>query len=353
MIAKRTSLYFDFLRFAVASRLDSFDINQLIKNLNNVIEYKALLWRLIPLLRTKAVENKLFEQLSPSVQVFLSAAHKSQAALQLAYNSQLESVLRLCVSEQIPIVLLKGAALNGTVYPPHTFRAANDIDIWIDAGHWVRAEAIFRQHMKYQSKPDTHVFGDLYELTFVPKNGPAFEVDLHKHLTHPQLFSVNYHDLFAARQPHLHYDERFVSILSPECSIIHQAIHAYNDMDFLKYNLCDTYMLITKNSIDWHLLVKTSKHFSVSHIVFILLTNVTNIFGLNIPEFVLQQLSPNLIQRKAGAYLLNSKHGNIANGKTLNYRLHQVASQYVFTHSVIKPLKFQMLYLYKRLTKIL
>ena len=349
----RDGVYSELLRFAVAANTNGVNSNSIVQSVNSVNHCQPSLQRLIPLIRTQAVEQKIFELLKPNIQAFLSMTHHSQSALQLAYRSQLASTIKLCVDAQIPIVLLKGAALNGTVYSQSAFRSASDIDIWIAAEHWERAETIFRKHMKYQTKANAHVFGDLYELTFVPQHGSGFEIDLHSHLTHPQLFTIDYPSLFATRQAHPLYNKTYVSVLSPEYAIIHQAVHAYNDMDFLKYNLCDTYMLIVNTSIDWRLLVKHSKRCATGHIVFILLSNVSSTFNLNLPNFVLDELMPNSIFRKIGAYLLASKHSNVAHGKTLAYRLHQVASQYVFTRSFIKPLKLQVLYLYKRLKQVL
>lgn len=351
-VVSRDEVYFDLLRFAVAGKPSNVDTQSIIQSLNSVIEYQHLLKRLIPLIRTQAVEHALFEQLEMNVQAFLSMSHHLQTALQLAYRKRLAFTTRLCVKAQVPIVLLKGAALNGTVYSEQAFRSASDIDIWVSAEHWAHAESVFRQHMKYQQKTNSHVFGDLYELTFVPKNEHGFEIDLHSHLTHPQLFNIDYQDLFATRQPHPLYNKTSVSVLSPEYAIIHQAIHAYNDMDFCKYNLCDTYMLIVNTAIDWRLLVDNSQRCSADHIVFILLKNVSSTFEVNLPNFVLDELMPNKMLRKIGEYLLTSQHGNVAHGKTLAYRFHQVVSQYVFTQSFLTPLKLQAVYLCQRLKQV-
>lgn len=350
-VVSRDAVYLDLLHFAVAANANTFDAASIVKSLNRVIDYQHLLQRLIPLLCLNAAEHNLLDKLTTEVQFFLNNSLKSQTAFQLAYNSQLLSMIDLCAKHKIPVVLLKGAALNGTAYSVNVFRTASDIDIWVSAEYWVYAESIFRKFTKYKSKIDEHVFGDLYELTFVPKNGPAFEIDMHSHLTHPQLFTIDYQELWSTRQAHPLYDRDCVSVLSSECAIIHQAIHAYNDMDFFKYNVCDTYMLIINNTVNWETLIQTSQRYSTNHIVFILLTKVNEVFEMTVPSFVLNALSPNKLLKKIGQHLLASKHGNVAHGKTMGYRLHQLLSQYVFTQSFYNPLQLQLYFAYKWLQK--
>ena len=137
-----------------------------------------------------------------------------------------------------------------------------------------------------------------------------------------------------------------VRILAPEHALIHQALHAYTDRDFAKYNLLDSHEIINRLKPHINRTITIAKKWGATTPLYVLLTNCTKIMGTDINPDVLSQTQPNVLTRLSVEKLLTSPFVQPLKGrKSLRYRLNQISSQFIFTGSLVRPVRFQWLFL--------
>jgi hypothetical protein len=322
------------------------DNNELIEIFNNIKDYKESLQRLIPLLKAKVNQLGLFNDLRRDVQELLDIETKKGIITELAKDSQLKIIIDVLADSKIPMILLKGSAFNKTIYSREAPRTSNDIDILVKSEHWEIVNTILGSILNYSEKIQPDVFGDLYEVSLIPKGQFGSAVDLHKGLIHPYLFKINEKELWAESIELVGFNNKLVRTLSPEHSLIHQAIHAFKDMDFSKYNLVDTFEIIEQLKPNVQSVIEISKKWGVQTPVFFLLFNCKNIMGTDIDSSFLDKISPNILIRTFAIQLLKSPYRQPKDHvKCFRYRLNQILAQFVFTMSFTRPLSLHWLYI--------
>ena len=331
---------------AVATKL----LNELplLQNKHKQNEHK----RIIPLLYDKAQKLNIFDKLSPESQKLLTTITQQGIVTELARKTQLNQIITVLSAHNIPLMLLKGAAFADVLYSAQAPRTSNDLDILIQKKHWHKAVLAIKTIMNYTEKPQPDVFGDLYELSFVPKNKVGAALDLHVSLIHPLLFNTSEEQLWKKSVEHPSYTNKLVRILSPEHALIHQALHAYKDMNFCKYNLVDSHEIINAQLPDIEETIAIAKEWGASTPLYVLLKNCSEIMGSNVNSDSLKQVKPKSITHKIIKQLLKSHFTQpIENKKPLRYRVNQIIGQFVFTGSIIRPLALQWLFVKSLLTK--
>jgi hypothetical protein len=139
-------------------------------------------------------------------------------------------------------------------------------------------------------------------------------------------------------------------MLSPEHALIHQALHAYKDMDFSKYNLVDSHEIISVKKADITNAIKIAKEWGASNPLFCLLKNCTEVMNTENNKSVLARIKPNTISYYIMVQLIKSEFTQlIDNKKTLRYRINQIVGQFVFSGSVLRPLTLQCVFLKSKL----
>lgn len=245
----------------------------------------------------------------------------------------------------IPLILLKGAAFTEVLYSSQAPRTSNDLDILIQKKHWHKAVSAIKTVMNYTEKPQPDVFGDLYELSFVPKNKVGSALDLHASLIHPLLFKICEEQLWKKSVKHPSFTNELVRTLSPEHALIHQALHAYKDMDFCKYNLVDSHEIINTQTPDLEKTIAIAKQWGAVTPLYVLLKNCSLIMESDIDNKLLNSIKPSFFVNYMTKKLLKSRFTQpIENRKPLRYRVNQVLGQFIFTGSIIRPLSLQWLF---------
>lgn len=344
---ERDGIYFTFLRFAAASNLEHFKSepkHNLINLINFFPKYHRLLSRLTPIILSHIQKLGLFNDLTLETQAMLKKETQNGIIKQLAKQAQVDLIIQWCNAAQVPILLLKGCAFQQTLYHHYAPRLSSDIDILVRKQDWAIVLNIFETNMKYVNKAQPSVLGNLYELSFIPNGNFGDAVDLHKSLSYPILFNIDDQDLWENSQIHPQYNSEYVLQLSPEYSLLHQAIHAYVDMDFLKYNLVDSHRIINIHTVKWSELLAITHKSGAQNIVYQLLKNLTTIMETQVPDWVLAQLKPKQFNLWLSDKLLQTSQVTLCK-KPFTYRLQQVINQYVFTGSIIRPLKFQWFFI--------
>jgi len=340
--------YYELLRLA---RVSKKPLNQIIDEsvvislFNQLPLYAKVHKRIIPLLNKKAQKLNVFNKLSKECQTLLTTITQQGIVTELARKQQLAKIITVLSEYNIPLILLKGAAFAGTLYSTEAPRTSNDLDILIHKKHWQKAVATIKTIMNYTEKAQPNVFGDLYELSFTPKSKVGAALDLHVSLIHPILFNISEEQLWDSSVEHPSYANELVRTLSPEHALIHQALHAYKDMDFGKYNLIDSHTVISIQTPDIRKIIAIAKEWGAIKSLYVLLKNCNVIMESDIDKQLLDSIKPSFFTSYMFKKLLKSHFAQpIENRKPLRYRLNQILGQFVFTGSISRPLALQWLF---------
>jgi hypothetical protein len=321
-------------------------LEQAIATLNTLPEYVSVHQRIIPLLNAKARQLGIFEKLNERTRQLLILFTQQGIITELAKAKQLKQILEVLSAQAIPVILLKGVAFNSLLYTSDAPRTSNDIDLLVKKEHWQQAVAAVKTIMDPLIKDNKEVFDDLYESSFVPKSQIGAALDLHMSLIHPGLFTIEQKALWRNSVVHPSFSDANVRMLSAEHALIHQAIHAFKDMNFCKYNLLDSHEIINSLKPDLTLTVKIAKAWGASVACYYLLQNCADIMGNKVDEQLLSNVQPSWFRQYMAGKLLASKFAQpTGTAKPMGYRLNQVLSQFVFTGSFLRTLKFQWLFL--------
>ncbi|WP_426357594.1 nucleotidyltransferase family protein [Pseudocolwellia sp. HL-MZ19] len=307
-------------------------------------------WRLSPLI-LRRINSLLSDEDKSCTNTYLSKQVQSGFIREMAKDKQLNEIIDLLDKENIKIILLKGTAFSKWLFSAEAPRLTNDIDILIKKADWLRAEKLLSQVMVYTEKTQPDVFGDLYEISFKPRKNVGAALDLHRSLTHPILFNIDESALWESSLAHPFYTRCLM--LCPEHALIHQAVHAYKDMNFEKYNLIDSIRLISElNSYDK--LFCIAKSWGASVPLYILLMNCLSLQTNKELHEQMKKNKPKSFVIQITKYLLNSDFKQPRNNrKCIRYRIHQVISQFIFTSSIKRPAKLQVLFVYSFLKNMM
>ena len=348
--ANKDDKYLELLRIAKFSDNTEYSSSQLkniMETLNCLHDYKHVHKRIIPLLKYKAQKLNIFHLLSADIQDLLNKETQKAVIAELAQKSQLSKLISVFAEQNIPIILLKGSAFANSIYHIKAPRTSNDIDILVKQNDWEKAKKTIGTIMDLLPIKNKQVFDNLYETSFIPKGKTGAAVDLHKSLIHPYLFNIDEDELWLESIKHSGFNSELVRTLSVEHTLIHQAIHAFKDMDFSKYNLIDVHEIMQQKQPD---LVKTfeiSKKWGCNIPVFVLLSNCCQIMKTITTEnnLILQTYKLNMFNQLLCKQILKSKTNDLTTSiKTYRYRLLQFLSQFAFTGSFKRPISLQWMY---------
>jgi hypothetical protein len=363
-VKNHNDVYFELLKLARNTEYDSksdcsndhitelsgIDQNKAITTLNQLSLFEKIHKRIIPLLNDKAHKLAIYDDLSAESKKVLTSATQQSVVTELARKKQLNNIVVILSEYNIPLILLKGAAFADVLYKPNAPRSSNDLDILIQQKYWHKAVEAIKTVMNYAEKLQPNVFGDLYELSFIPKGKMGAALDLHSSLIHPLLFNINEAQLWENSIEHPSYNNKLVRMLSPEHALIHQALHAYKDMDFSKYNLVDSHEIISVKKPDITKVILIAKEWGANIPLYSLLKNCIEVMDTDIKSNILKQIKPNTISYYFMVKLVKSRFAQPTDyKKKFRYRINQILGQFVFSGSVVKPLKLQWLFVKSKL----
>ena len=347
-IKEKDAVYCSFLRLACVNDnviYNQSEITLAISTLNQLSIYESVHKRLIPLLLAKANKLNVFDRLNESTQLALLRNTKLGIVSQLAKQYQLDILINELNDHKIPMILLKSTAFTNTLYSKEYPRLSNDIDILVKKKDWNKAQNIIANIMDYKAKVLPDVFGDAYEITYTPKGKTGDSVDLHMALINPLLFDIDENYLWKTSQSHPLYKNENIRELSAECSLLHQAIHAFSDMNFCKYNLVDTHEILMQCNPDIDEVIRLARWWGCTLPLYFLLKNHQNIIQNDINDSLIKSIEPSIITKKIAVALLNSKYNQAGLlKKTKRYRINQLISLFVFVGN--KKNVFRMLYVF-------
>jgi len=224
----------------------------------------------------------------------------------------------------IDFIILKGAALQLTIYKNYSLRPMADTDIIINPKHLKSAcEILVALGFSPATKVATVSLNNDY---FTASHAYAFkdtkydkalelELDLHIHLLSRRYSSKYDLDLWI-RSDLIDLDSVKIRVLKPTEQIFHILVHSF-EWEF-EPNLLwviDAYRIIETGFIDWKELIKLAVFYEVVLEINSALTLLKQDFDMKIPESVLKELSKIKISNlsKIEFYFKQKKFGFIRN----------------------------------------
>lgn len=253
--------------------------------------------------------------------------------------------------ENIPVILLKGAAFAGALYPPHAPRLGVDLDLLVSEDDFEPACKLLGKTMNpvLLSKKRVATHDTLFERVFSPKEGVGPTVELHRDLTNPAIFNIDHQGLWSASRIHPAYNSELVRMLSPEDTLLHLAVHAFRDLDFCRHNILDAHEVWCQWQPDPKRLVERAAQWGARRVLFYLLANCQAVMETPLPDTLLDSLKPAQVINQINTKILQSPVVQNAAHTSLPYRLAQLTSQVTFPDRLLRGMRFQLIYAGTRL----
>lgn len=336
---RRKEFLFNAIRFCSGSDPKLLD-SDFIAHLTTATNWSADFYKISPILAfhlLKLPESNLPVGLRKNLKKIVFDAVASQKMREQA----LEMVASSLNEANIPIILLKGMALNNNLYPVNYPRFCSDIDILIESKNRARANQILGEKMQLFVPARKRRFHGLYENTYLFKNRLYPHVDLHYYLAHPDLFTVDERKLWLDSKAHPYYQNENIRVLSSEHMILHNVIHSAKDLSFLSYNLLDSLTVFDSRKIDVSSLNEDAVNWNISSGLAYLIENLEEITPdkcfFDIPAYKIKRFH---------SLLLKISENSISDNFFLNKFFQQVG-RYLLTDSSCIYLKHMLHYFLK------
>lgn len=246
------------------------------------------------------------------------------ASIAVARRHIIKKIGGQLAASNIKAILLKGAAMDGWVYPNEAFRLGSDIDLLVRENDYPHIDEILAPLARAVDKyPGQQAFTDFaIEKPFLVEKPAHVYLDVHRDLTIPFVYALNPDSLFERAIPHPTHDKLWT--LSPEDNLLHFAIHSFYDMRLFSKQTLDAYLLIANRKINWALLQDRSKECRAVLPMAYLLRGVERIYpGIRVPEYLTVLSKP---RTWAMEYLLTAPQSALVK-RNLSYRSRQLACQ--------------------------
>jgi hypothetical protein len=354
--------YFFLLNFARITRGSEGDPhsiivqNAVLEALNSFSEsLDPAIRPILPLIYRNTGQSGLRKQLHPKVQSLLRDKTLLLIAKELANRQWLIKHIEIFQKANIPIILLKGLAFAGTLYPENAPRLGVDLDILVTQDDFEPACKLLSKTMNpvllSSKRAATHE--KLFERVFSPKEGTRPTVELHRDLTNPSIFNIDQQSLWGASRKHPIYNSELVRILSPEDTLLHLAVHAFRDLDFCTHNLLDAHEVWCQWRPDPNKLLEFATQWGAKKVLFFLLENCREIMETPIPTTLLDSLEPSSFSNKINKKILQSSAQQNARHPSWQFRFTQLISQLLLPDSMTRGLRFQIFYLKLRVKDLI
>ncbi len=258
-------------------------------------------------------------------------------------------------------LLLKGAALNGTIYGDAP-RVSDDIDLLVREKDYAAITAVLDKRLsRYQGEPlsspplhkaqqnsvqsaapdlvkkrPQNPASDFEAVYFMGPDRPGV-IEIHRSLTYGGVYSLSTDALWRRSNPHPTLPAR---MLSPEDTLINFALHAARENRQLFHGLVDTHFLIIRSEINWALLEKTAAEIHAKSAVWLLLNAATGFLNTPVPDEILRNLRPRLWRRRLAQVTYALAAGEHNHAPTKRSRLAQVRALFSHSDSLVSSLGF-------------
>ncbi len=223
-------------------------------------------------------------------------------ARNMVFQDELSRLLSELNNQEIPVIVLKGAALLGTIYRDISLRPMSDLDILVRPEHLDLAEAIaLRRGYTYLAAHDTtgRTKKNGRHLDNLILRGKGVLLEIHQHIVDagdPYRFDL---DGFWARAEPVMISGARALTLAPADLLIHLSVKFLLDRRYRSNNalgqLCDISEVIGhyNHSLDWDLIEKTSQDKGVLKGLHFVLYTCQHLLQAPVPASILDRFQPN------------------------------------------------------------
>jgi Uncharacterised nucleotidyltransferase len=220
---------------------------------------------------------------------------RSEAALRRAlYHHAIAPIIELLARENIRVVLMKGAAIAETLYPPGS-RLLNDVDILVDRRDYVHVTAAFTAHRFVKifrpGRTEAAELESYHQISLVKSVGNSdLIIDLHWLMYPPEraFCQIDTSSLMdRAQKIQLGATSSFV--LSPEDTLVHYSSQLVNDSLRVDYQRMADIYAIAKSPLTWESTVEIAAGARAAGATHLALS-IASMLGAPVPGWVFQQL---------------------------------------------------------------
>ena len=208
-----------------------------------------------------------------------------------------EDLLAQFERANVPVVLLKGAALGVVLYPDPSLRQLGDLDILVHEQDKARAAALLQANGFAPLLDFVDGFREELgsEQCYTRRGKQAATVDLHWHVinvpSHARQTSV---DWFWARTMEASFGKRRAAVLNWDAQLLHLAEHfvIHHQMRGLLWS-CDVALLLALHAdeLDWDEIINAARQFQVLPALNAVLAHVDDVWGVTAPSPLRAQLA--------------------------------------------------------------
>jgi len=309
-------------------------------------------WRVLaPLAAARLSETGAVRLLATEPAAALRRATLSAVAVAMTRQQVLVALGERAGRAGMPLMLLKGAALTGWIYPWSAPRLGADLDLLIGPADGERVCALLAGLAVEQDKfpGRSRLRGLAYERSFLVQAPVQVELDVHHGLAYPALYRIDYDGLWQRSVPHPGFGLMGLRVPGPEDMLLHLAIHALYDLKSWSRHDVDAALLIAHEPIVWARLSERAKQWGAAAGLFLLLERVAHGLGCPVPESVLSGLKPGGLTLAVARLALAGNDWEGLDTGPGALRLRQLAAQLWLTGGARPALRFQLDYAAARL----
>lgn len=213
-------------------------------------------------------------------------------------NTQICSILRQVLerfqNEGIPVILLKGVALGGTVYSDVDLRPSGDIDLLVKKADLQNAAAVLSE-MGYTLSPSIIDYEDHHHIPpyvkLDEKLNESMSIEIHHNIAPEPLMSRIDADCLWENPQVANISGIEALVLSPENLILELCVHLSRRFSDKRY-LFDISESISHygTRLDWHYVIEKSNKWRIGSFVYYPLFLAKEVMDANVPVHVLNSL---------------------------------------------------------------
>jgi hypothetical protein len=239
----------------------------------------------------------------------LKQVYLTNTARHLRGQAELVRVLHLLDGEGIPVVLLKGAALVGTVYREPGMRAMGDVDVLVPRARANEAQAALQRqgYVPAEEGRDEH-WAQHQHLPRLLAAGAAdgLAIEVHGHVVRvdgPLSFDIE--EFWQRARPSQQMGAPAL-VLAPEDLVLHLSLNFFRDRRFHSRGalrqLCDLATVVGQYEVDWGALAERSRGYDVAGPVACTLRLARLLLNARVPRWIVPALAPRMSDRDAEAF---------------------------------------------------
>ena len=246
-----------------------------------------------PLLYDRIKRKSFIDQVQVEFMDALKLAYHNNAAQNLIVRKQLEEILFILETHQIPIILLKGSVLAFTIYDNPACRVMSDLDILVHETDIPKVLTSFEQIGYQMSKPAWETPG--HHLPALVKPGVCLPVEVHWQLISPgRAKSISSEESLASAHSSMLFGHPFFE-LSPTLTLFHNCQHTAYQHRFANgaRGLCDIESITRfyNEKINWEMFMSMTEKTSSTRGILLLLKLSDKLLSVSLPAEIKERIA--------------------------------------------------------------